>query len=343
MRLRLIVSLQDLLTGVSDMTQGVNEKTANSVRPATILLADIRGFSQLTSSTTTETVVELLNDFYEAMVTLVDAYDGRIDKFMGDSVMAVFGLNENIYSATQNAIACAVAMQQSIVRLNKRFRDRKRPEIYVGMAINTGEVIAGEIGCDLYREFTVIGEPVNTTARVEAHSLRGQILLTEATYLLAKKFITTRMPQKVYVKGSSNPLVIYELLETRKPITMSVPRVEERRYPRVEVQIPLAFQKVAGAKVLKEEYMGEILDISYKGMKASTGVLLEPFTDIRFPFSEQLFRARYDEIYAKVLDSRPVEQGYLASLEFTSMSPNSQLALHQLVDQLLESVPNRHM
>ncbi len=249
----------------------------------TILLADLRGFSQLLSVTSAAKVVSVLERFYATMVKVISAHEGRVDKFMGDSVLAVFGVDNNREKAAIQAVTCAVRMQQELLKLNKDFVAEGLPAIYMGVAINSGKVIACEIGNHIYKEFTVIGDAVNVTARVEAHSLRGQVLMTDSTYRLVSKQVKTALPKKVHIKGLSQPISIYELISVNNELF--TPRFEVRRHPRVEVRIPMAFQKISGTKILDTEYAGEILDLSYEGMKAEIPILLDPFTEIKFPFT----------------------------------------------------------
>ncbi len=280
-------------------------------------------------------MVDLLNDFYSNMIELVDVFGGRVDKFLGDGLLAVFGLDQKPERAAEKAITCAILMQQKLSDLNNEFKQKGWPGIYVGIALHSGSVIACELGSDIYREFTVIGETVNITARVEAHSLRGQILITQATKDLAEFNVQTLPPETISIKGFAEPLKVYELRGIRSPRALTVPRMDERKYPRAQVHIPLAFRCISGSRVVDREYRGEILDLSYQGMKAALPVFLEPYSEITFLFSGQAFDLQSSNVYAKVIQSKTERGNYLSSMEFTSISKTGQQALRQYVDQLL--------
>ncbi|MCO7225838.1 adenylate/guanylate cyclase domain-containing protein [Pleionea sp. CnH1-48] len=326
------------------MENAETQKIPAQRKQVTVLIADIRGFSQLSSILEPEMTILLLNRFFSEMVDQVHRFHGTVDKFMGDAILAVFDgdhvdgpAQQQANIAAQNAVACAVSMQQSLNSLNHKNAVDKMPPLYIGIGIHSGEVIAGCIGSSSHNEKTVIGKTVNMAARVEAHSLRGQILLSEATYERTQGFVKVADPSRVFLKGVSQPVRLFELLKTQRPNPMIVPRREERKSPRVEVHMPLSFQCVAGPTVLREEYHGEILDLSYHGMKAFTPIKLEPYTDIKFPLSSSLFGEQLGEVYAKVLKSSTMSNtfGHTANMEFTAMRPQSQFALNRFVDGLI--------
>jgi adenylate cyclase len=153
---------------------------------ATIVLADIRGFTALTESLPARTVIGLLNRYFSVMGGVIKRHGGVIDKFMGDAVMALFGAPERRPDDLLRALACAVEMQQAMVEFNRQSQARGQPRLYVGIAVNTGEMMAGSFGSREYSEYTVIGDTVNVVARMEPFSLRGQVLLSESSHAGAR-------------------------------------------------------------------------------------------------------------------------------------------------------------
>src|SRR5687767_12758656 len=125
------------------------------------------------------------------MSEIIVRHSGAIDKFMGDAIMVVFSANPGAPGTdAKHAAACAVEMQVAMDALNREHRAAQLPELYMGIGINTGTVLAGRIGSELYSAFTVIGEEVNIAARIEAFCLRGQILVSEATFTLCRELST---------------------------------------------------------------------------------------------------------------------------------------------------------
>jgi adenylate cyclase len=122
-----------------------------------VLLADIRGFTVLTQSMPPSTLIDLLNGYFTAMCDVVQRHGGVVDKFMGDSVMAVFGAPQRRPDDLQRALACTAEMQHAMVELNRRKQSNGLPNLYAGIALNTGPAMAGSSGSVLHITETVIG------------------------------------------------------------------------------------------------------------------------------------------------------------------------------------------
>src|SRR5437868_5582826 len=160
-------------------------------REVTIMLADLRGFTPICNSYPTSVVLALLNRCFVKMSETIFRNGGTIDKFMGDSIMAVFESDSTPVIGVQKAIACAVDMQIAMSELNAIHRRSEMPEMYFGIGINTGRVLSALLGSDIYSEHTVIGDEVNLASRIESFSLRGQVLISESTYGHAGDYVTT--------------------------------------------------------------------------------------------------------------------------------------------------------
>src|SRR5690242_20810830 len=134
-------------------------------RQVTVLFCDVRGFTPLSERMTPEEVVLLLNDFYNLMIETTFKYDGTLDKFLGDAVMAVFGAPIAHPDHSARAIRTAIAMQEGIGELGKRRRAARKEPFEVGIGVSLGEVVAGTVGTEERMEYTVIGDSVNVAAR----------------------------------------------------------------------------------------------------------------------------------------------------------------------------------
>lgn len=301
----------------------------------TILLSDIRGFTALTETYSARIVVDILNRYFTCMSRIIARYGGTIDKFMGDSIMALFGAPTTHPDDVERAIACAVEMQQTITEFNQQNLLLDLPEIFIGIGINSGTVMAGTVGSEIHREYTVIGDEVNLVSRIEAQSLRGQILLSQNTHRLAADYVEVGPPNEVSVKGRRQSVKLYELLATKRPYPMRVPRREARTSPRVQVQLPVFFQILQGKTILSKVYRGETLNLSYNGMQAFVPVPLTAGSEIRISLSLQLLGEESTEIYAKVIKSQETNDGYHANMEFTGMGPQGELVIKQYVDNMI--------
>jgi adenylate cyclase len=304
-------------------------------RRVTILLSDIRGFTALAETFSAMTVMELLNRYFSRMTEVIVNYGGTIDKLMGDSIMVLFGAPSSEIDDVERAIACSVEMQRAMSEFNEQNVAMGLPEMYMGIGINTGEVVAGAVGSDYHREYTVIGDEVNLTSRIEAQSLRGQILISENTYRAAKTFVLVGEPNKVQVKGKKEPVRLYDLMGTTRPRAMTVPRREIRKSPRVAINMPCFFHRLEGKQVQPDQYRAEVVDLGYHGLLMYSPVLLEPFSEIKIQVSLQLLGTQSTDIYARVIKAEQAEGGVLCSLEFTSMDTSGQQTIKQFVDNQL--------
>jgi adenylate cyclase len=299
---------------------------------ATILLADLRGFTAITESYPPTLVVNLLNRYFAAMASVVAAHGGMVDKFMGDSVMALFGAPETAPDDLSRALSCAVRMQQVMAQLNHASELRGEPRLYAGIGLNTGQVTAGSFGSALYNEYTVIGDEVNLAARIEAYSLRGQILVSESVYRQASGLIETGQHNRVQVKGKQAPVTLYELTAVTGPDRLEVPRVEVRRSPRIQVDLPLVFREVRNKRILPRPHNGRVLDLGYHGMQVRLPLALEPLSELVMTLTPDLAGGTSSELYARVIRCQPRQDAYLGSLAFTTEDTPGNRAVKQYVD-----------
>lgn len=306
-------------------------------KKVTLLLSDLRGFTGLFESTRAEDVVDMLNRYFAQMNEIIAQYEGNIDKYMGDSIMAVFGLLDNREDDALRAVACAVEMQLAMDDVNRTNQELGLPPLHMGIGLNTGTVTAGLLGSHLHNEFTVIGNEVNLVSRIEAQTLRGQILLSENCYREVAGQVEVAAPNAIRVKGSEKIITIYELLSIQWPLPMIVPRREVRSCPRATFDAPFEFQLVESKQVLPEIYHGRIKDMSYQGLFALIPHMEPPPTDIKLSFSPSLLTRETRPIYAKIQSVRPVGDRLGCGIEFTSMDPDCQQALKDFVDRIIET------
>jgi adenylate cyclase len=160
---------RDVVRQMLDNPTVYAESLGGVIKPATILFSDIRGYSQVTARSDPHVLVMQLNEYLTAMVECVFRFGGTLDKFIGDAVMAVWG-NINTHGPRSDAAAAvraALAMEEELVRLNAKWRDRGLPKLRMGIAINHGDVVVGNIGSPHRMEFTVIGDAVNVSWKLQ--------------------------------------------------------------------------------------------------------------------------------------------------------------------------------
>ncbi len=185
---------------------------------ATILFADVRGFTPLSEKLQPQEIVELLNEYFTNMTDIIFSHQGILDKYMGDGLMALFGVayddQEAKENAPINAAKAAIDMQRRMVMLRKKFYEQFGHEVNIGIGINTGVITVGFIGSNRRMEYTGIGDPVNLAARLEANSKNSNthILISSATYERIKDEIVAKRLAPIEVKGKSEPQEVYEVV-----------------------------------------------------------------------------------------------------------------------------------
>jgi adenylate cyclase len=182
----------------------------------TIFYSDIRGFTAMSESMTPEQIYDQLNEYFEEMCKLVFAYGGYVDKFIGDCLMAVFSAPYQTPDDARNAVTSAIKQQEKIRELCARWKAEGKQEFTVGMGVNTGEVVMGNLGASSRMNYTVIGDNVNVAARLYNVAKGGEIIISETTYAECKEIVDVDPLEPVLVKGKNRPLPIYNVKRLKK-------------------------------------------------------------------------------------------------------------------------------
>jgi class 3 adenylate cyclase len=203
--------------------EGFRERLTGHRTWVSVLMVDIRHFTTMSARMDPTQVVSLLKEFRLAVAPIVYRYQGAIDKFIGDAVMIVFGLPilHTLPNPDRNAVECAHAIMQEIVKLNQT--KLKNDPIAIGIGVSSGEVIAGNVDSGDRVEYTVIGDAANMVARLEDLAQENTILISPATYGRVKDFVNVNVwpPQKL--TGFEEPVPIYELNSIKKPGALTIP------------------------------------------------------------------------------------------------------------------------
>lgn len=279
-------------------------------------------------------VLEVLNRYLIEMSRVIVRHGGIVDKFMGDSIMALFGAETPAHDDVRRAVACAVSMQIAMVGLNARHKEAGWPPIFMGIGVNTGLVMAGLFGSEHYSVFTVVGDEVNLASRIEAVSLRGQVLVSDGTFERCSDYVAAAKPMTVYVKGKSQPIGFRELLGIPS-LGLAVPRQELRRSPRIEAKLPFSFRMVENSVVGGERRLGTTLDIGYYGLLAQLSERLAPHMEVQIDLPLPLVDHAASGVYARVVKATLRDGRHLAAFEFTSISDADAAAVRRFVQMLV--------
>ncbi len=183
-------------------------------RAVTVLFSDIRDFTTRCERTTPEELVLFLNRYLTAMVEIIHRHGGMVDKFIGDAIMAVFGAPLPLHDHARRAVEAGLEMQSALRRLNRKFASEGIPELTIGIGIHSGEAIVGNIGSPERMEYTVIGDTVNVSARIESLCKRfgPSVLISGSTRSgLNGRFLSEKVGEEL-LKGKTLPVAVYRVL-----------------------------------------------------------------------------------------------------------------------------------
>lgn len=180
----------------------------------TILFADIRGFTSMSEKISAEEISMILNEYFSAVEPIITKYNGVINKFIGDAVMAIFGEPIQDKNHVANAVKCADEMLKTVARLREKWIDEGKPKIEIGIGINTGEAFVGNIGSEKRLEYTVIGDVVNLASRIESYNkvYRTNFLISATCYEKVRNIADVIKISDVSIRGKEKKLDIYEVL-----------------------------------------------------------------------------------------------------------------------------------
>jgi len=195
------------------------EKSQESIfegdlRNVTVLFCDIRGFTPLSEVLSPKEVVSFLNEYYQDMTVVVKQHKGSVIQFVGDEIFAAFGALEYHSDNESNAVFCALKMMDTLPLLNKKYKEKFNTEIEIGIGINAGEVVAGNLGSEDRIRYSVTGDTVNTGKRIETitRDHPNCILISDSVYKDVKDVIQAKAWEPLFVKGKKEKILVYEVL-----------------------------------------------------------------------------------------------------------------------------------
>jgi adenylate cyclase len=193
-------------------------KLGGDKKDLSVLFSDIRGFTTISEKLTPEELVGLLNEYLTAMTNIVFKYDGLLDKYMGDAIMAVFGAPLDQPDHARRACLTALEMMEELHNLQKKWEAEERPILNIGIGINTGDMVVGNMGSEMRFDYTVMGDMVNLGSRLEGINKEygSNIIISEFTHNVVQDSMSCRELDWVRVKGKNKPVKIFELLGEKK-------------------------------------------------------------------------------------------------------------------------------
>lgn len=193
---------------------------AGEVRTVSVLMSDLRGFTTLSERLPPDRISEVMNEYFTEMVDVIMGHRGIVQDFIGDGILVVYGAPLDDPDHAWHAVTTALEMQTTLRRLNDRWQATGRPALAMGVAVHTGEVFAGNVGSPKRKKYSVMGDTVNTTSRIEGlnRELSTAILISGAALAVVKDRVLVKDRGSVMVKGKTQPVELFELVGVRTDV-----------------------------------------------------------------------------------------------------------------------------
>ena len=295
-------------------------------RRLTIMMSDLRGFTAMAGRMKPAEVLTVLNHYLGAMADVIMEYGGTIDEFIGDAILVIFGAPLQAPDDARRAVACAIAMQRAMGPINEHNATLDLPRLEMGIALNTGDVIVGNIGSQKHVKYGVVGSHVNLTARIESNTVGGQVLISGATLELAGDDVKVGEQQMIVAKGFPEPIAAYEVTGIGGEYGLEL---EEVDLGLVDLDAPLEVRlRVMRSKNEEgDEQAGRFTSLSMLGATLASEATLEALANLKLHVLGDDGEPIDGDLYAKVVAADGEGADASCQLRFTSVPPAVEAAI----------------
>jgi sigma-B regulation protein RsbU (phosphoserine phosphatase) len=302
-------------------------------REVTLLFSDLRGFTALTADMHPEQVITFLNRYLEKMIEILIDYRAVIDEIMGDGILAFFGAPEPLADHPARAVACALAMQMAMEEINTLNAADGLPHLEMGIAVNTGTVVVGNIGSEKRTKYSVVGADVNFASRIESYALGGQVLIGPSAYRRVKDLIEVGEITQAEMKGVPEPATLYEVRAIHGPYNLRLEERQETLLPLAQ-GLPVQIYRIKDKIITGATGAARITQLSDIAAVINFEGELAAWEDVRLHFLDPEENERPGKIYAKVTAVAPgAGRLHEAHLHFTSVPPESRAVIKEALEE----------
>ena len=299
-------------------------------REVSVLMSDLSGFSALSERLEPERVVELLNVYLGRMTEVIDEYGGTIDEFIGDAILVIFGAPIQRADHAERAVACAVAMQCAMSDVNLKTNERGLPVLEMGVAVNTGEVVVGNIGSQKRAKYGVVGSPVNLTSRIQALAASGEVVISTTTKQTVGESVRLGSSQEVAMKGFVERILVHFVTGVGGEYNLELPETTADPLTALSVPLSCTYTVLDGKEIADEALNAEMVRLSPTQAVVLTARPVAERTDIKLAIpigSDGVF----EDVYAKVVEAETTSVGGpMLTIRFTSVPAEAADALERL-------------
>ena len=257
-------------------------------RELTIMMSDLRGFTAMSERMDAGDLIAMLNHYLGEMTEVIQGRGGTIIEFIGDGIMAIFGAPAPSRSHAADAVAAALEMEARMEAVNAWNAERDYPLLEMGIGLNTGEVIVGNIGSEKRTKYGVVGSHVNLCGRIESYTVGGQVLIAPRTRELADAELTIEQEMTVYPKGVQGELVLSQVTGIGAPYNVSV-KTRDTRPEALGRPIPVLFHTIDGKHGNDRNFYGGLTAAARDGAVLESGAELNVFDNLLLEAGGKLF------------------------------------------------------
>ena len=320
----------EVVANLLETPQG--SQLGGSRRKVTILMSDLRGFSAISEKLPPEKVVAILNIYLGAMADEIAQYQGTIDEFIGDAILVLFGAPTQREDDAERAIACAIAMQRAMDGVNEEMKLKNLPQLEMGIGINTGEVVVGNIGSSKRTKYGVVGSHVNLTSRIESYTVGGQIIISENTLQEGGDIIKIDDIISIQPKGFNEPISIYLISGIGGKYELFLP-TKEGTLLKLKERILVRYSLVEGKHLDTNIFSGELVKLSTKEAEVCSEYVAPPFSNIKVNLLISTETNSWsNDFYAKVVPIKNDSQAAF-SIHFTSVPSDVEEFFERVIQQ----------
>lgn len=288
-------------------------------REVSLIVSDLRGFTAIIAEMAPEQVITFLNRYLSRMIEILLDHRAVIDEILGDGILAFFGAPEPRDDHPVRAVACALSMQVAMDEINADNEAEGLPRLTMGIGVNTGSVVVGNIGSERRTKYSVVGSDVNFASRMEACALAGQVLISAATYSRVRDLVEVANVLEVEMKGVPGRATLYDVRSIGAPYNIRLPDKSEklRRLPEpIGVRIHRLKDKII-TDAAGRAWVTHLCDTAARVTSESA---LEAWEDLRLAFQGGDQEGTPSHIYGKVTRMRPLKDGrFEVLISFTSV------------------------
>lgn len=275
-------------------------KMSGETRDVTFLVSDLRGFTALSARMAPHEVIDILNRYLKQMLEIIARYRGTVDDLQGDGILVFFGAPLSSDNDPERAVACAIEMQNAMLGINREQKRLNLPELSMGIGINRGEVVVGNIGSEKRSKHTAIGSALNTAFRIEAYTVGGQILISPSTYQKIESQVHVQDTIEARFKGIDQPVTLYDVKGIKGTYEVSLPEKPPEEFRNLKPPLAMTCFVVEGKSVSERAIPGQITGLSPSGAEASLDKEVGLLSNLKILLASSTETSSLSEIYAKV-------------------------------------------